>query len=212
MSDEIPLPIALLISGGGTTMVNLARHISEGRLDARIVAVVASNSRSAGIARAEELGFSHHVVERKTFDSVERFSGHIFDIVRQAGARLVCLGGFLSLLRIPEDYVGRVINIHPALLPAFGGKGMYGHHVHKAVLAHGCKVSGCTVHFADEHYDHGPIIAQRAVPVMEDDTPQSLAERVFGQECEVYPQVVQWFAEGRLKIDGRLVRVLSAKP
>src|SRR5207245_10586693 len=127
---------------------------------------------------------------------------------RDAHADLVCLGGFLQLVRVPEDFLGRVMNIHPALIPAFCGKGFYGHRVHEAVLAYGAKVSGCTVHFADNVYDHGPIVLQRTVAVLEDDTADSLAARVFEQECEAYPAAVQLFSEGRLKIEGRRVRVV----
>ena len=112
----------------------------------------------------------------------------------------------MQLLSIPDDYRGRILNIHPSLIPAFCGKGFHGRHVHEAVLAAGVKVSGCTVHFVDDEYDHGPIVAQRAVPVLEDDTPETLAERVFTQECEVYPEAVRLFAEGRLRIEGRRVR------
>jgi folate-dependent phosphoribosylglycinamide formyltransferase PurN len=115
----------------------------------------------------------------------------------------------LQLIQIPDDFLGRVMNIHPALIPAFCGKGFYGHHVHEAVLAYGAKITGCTVHFADNQYDHGPIILQRAVPVLDDDTPGSLAERVFAQECEAYPEAIRLFAAGRLRIQGRRVRVVS---
>ena len=101
---------------------------------------------------------------------------------------LICLAGFLSLYTIPDHYLGRVINIHPALLPSFGGKGMYGHFVHEAVLKTGCKVSGCTVHFTDNVYDHGPIIIQRTVPVLDDDTPDTLAARVFEEEKNRVPR------------------------
>jgi folate-dependent phosphoribosylglycinamide formyltransferase PurN len=111
----------------------------------------------------------------------------------------------LQLLQVPDDFQGRVMNIHPALIPAFCGKGFYGHRVHEAVLADGAKVSGCTVHFVDNEYDHGPIILQRTVPVLDDDTPDSLAARVFVQECEAYPQAIKWFAEGRLRLEGRKV-------
>jgi folate-dependent phosphoribosylglycinamide formyltransferase PurN len=120
---------------------------------------------------------------------------------------LVCMAGFLSYWIIPERYLGRVMNIHPALLPAFGGEGMYGHHVHEAVLARGCKVSGCTVHFVNNRYDDGPIVLQRAVPVRAEDAPDDLAARVFEQECIAYPEAIRLFAEGRLRIEGRIVHI-----
>ena len=119
------------------------------------------------------------------------FSETIFDLCRKADVDLVTLAGFLCHLEIPDDFAGRVMNIHPALIPAFCGKGMYGEKVHAAVLERGCKVSGCTVHFADNEYDHGPIILQRAVPVLDDDTPDTLAARVFEQECEAYPEAIR---------------------
>jgi folate-dependent phosphoribosylglycinamide formyltransferase PurN len=149
-------------------------------------------------------------VDRKACASRDEFSERIFSLCRAAGVDLVCLAGFLQLLPIPDDFLLRVMNIHPALIPAFCGKGFYGHHVHEAVLAYGAKLSGCTVHFADNAYDHGPIILQRAVPVLDDDTPDSLAARVFEQECEAYPLAIRWFAEGRLELDGRRVLVRGA--
>src|SRR5262249_35150288 len=150
------------------------------------VLVVSSRSDAYGIQRAETAGLPTVVVERKAYASPEAFSARIFDHCREVKAELVCLAGFLQLIRVPEDFQNRVMNIHPALIPAFCGKGYYGHHVHEAALAHGVKVSGCTIHFADNQYDHGTIILQRAVPVLEGDTPDTLAARVFSQECEAY--------------------------
>lgn len=128
---------------------------------------------------------------------MEEFSERIFAHCREACAGLVCMAGFLQLVRVPDDYLGRVMNIHPALIPAFCGKGYYGHRVHEAVLAYGVRVSGCTVHFADNEYDHGPIILQRRVPVRDDDTADTLAQRVFAEECEAYPEAIRLYAEGR---------------
>ena len=125
----------------------------------------------------------------------------------QAGVDLVVMGGFLKRLTIPDDFANRVINIHPALIPAFCGKGFYGHHVHEAVLEYGAKLSGCTVHFADNQYDHGPVILQKAVPVLDDDTPDTLAARVFEAECEAYPEALQLIAAGRVQVEGRRVRI-----
>jgi folate-dependent phosphoribosylglycinamide formyltransferase PurN len=116
----------------------------------------------------------------------------------------------LQLVRIPDDYMGRVLNIHPALIPAFCGKGYHGRHVHEAVLASGVKLTGCTVHFADNEYDNGPIIVQRACEVRDDDTPETLAGRVFAEECEAYPEAIRLLAEGRLRIDGKRVRVIPS--
>ncbi len=123
---------------------------------------------------------------------------------------LVVMGGFLKRVTIPEDFTNRVTNIHPALIPAFCGRGYYGHRVHEAVLEYGAKLSGCTVHFADNQYDHGPVILQKAVPVLDDDTPESLAARVFEAECEAYPEALQLIADGRVRVEGRRVRILPA--
>lgn len=182
--------LAVLISGGGTTMVNLAQRIRDGRLDASIAVVIASREDAPGLRRAAELNLPAMAVGRAGYDSPEAFSKAVFQLARDAGADLVCLAGFLSLLTIPDDFAGRVINIHPALLPSFGGPGMYGRRVHEAVLAAGCRVSGCTVHLADQTYDTGPILVQRCCPVLDDDTPETLAARVFEEECEAYPEAI----------------------
>jgi formyltetrahydrofolate-dependent phosphoribosylglycinamide formyltransferase len=201
------LRLAVLASGGGTTLQNLLDRCAEGRLSARIVLVVSNKRDAFALQRAHRAGATTAVVERKQAGSLEEFSRRIFGHCRDAQADLVCMAGFLQMVRVPEDYEGRVMNIHPALIPAFCGKGYYGQHVHESVLAAGAKVSGCTVHFADNEYDHGPIIAQRCVPVLDDDTPETLAHRVFEQECQAYPEAIQLFAQGRLQIDGRRVRI-----
>jgi formyltetrahydrofolate-dependent phosphoribosylglycinamide formyltransferase len=201
------LSLAFLISGSGTTLQNFLDRIADGRLRARVVQVVSSRADAFGLERARRAGVPAAVVERKGCPSTEEFSRRIFELCRAAGADLCLLAGFLQLVLIPDDYRGRVLNIHPALIPAFCGKGYYGHRVHEAALAAGVKVSGCTVHFADNQYDHGPIILQRVVPVLDDDTPDSLAARVFEQECESYPEAVRLFAEGRLHVEGRRVRI-----
>lgn len=205
-----PIRLAVLLSGSGTTLQNLLDRIADGRLAAAIAVVVSNHADVRGLWRAEQAGIPTAVVRRVDHASVEEFSERIFEHVRKHRAGLVCLAGFLQLVRVPEDFLGRVMNIHPALIPAFCGKGFYGHHVHEAVLASGVKITGCTVHFADNEYDRGPVILQRAVPVMDNDTPETLAARVFEQECEAYPEAIRLFAEDRLKIEGRRVRVLPA--
>ncbi len=204
---ESPLRIAVLISGGGTTLRNLIEKIDAGELDVRIVLVVSSSPSAGGLQYAEKAGIPIAVVRRKEHDSREQFSGAVFDHCRRAGARLVVFGGFLKQTTIPDDFTNRVVNIHPALIPAFCGKGFYGHHVHEAVLEHGVKVSGCTVHFVDNEYDHGPIILQKAVPVADDDTPETLAARVFGAECKAYPEVLRMIAAGRVSVEGSRTRI-----
>lgn len=206
-----PIRLAVLLSGGGTTLQNLLDRIAAGTLRAEIAVVVANKADAFGLTRARQAGISAFVVERKSCASREEFSAHIFEHCRQAGVDLVCLAGFLQLLHIPDDFLNRAMNIHPALIPAFCGKGYHGLAVHRAALEAGVKVSGCTVHFADNEYDRGPIIAQRVVPVLDDDTPESLAARVFAAECEAYPDAIQWFAQGRLRVEGRRVKVLSSE-
>jgi formyltetrahydrofolate-dependent phosphoribosylglycinamide formyltransferase len=203
--------LAVLVSGGGTTLQNLLDRSAEGRLPARVLLVVSSDPHAGALERARRAGVAGAVVERRQAGSREEFSRRIFDLCRQAGADLVCLAGFLQLLLIPDDFQHRVLNIHPALIPAFCGKGYYGRHVHEAVLAYGAKVSGCTVHFADNQYDHGAILLQKVVRVLEDDTPETLAARVFAQECEAYPEAIQLIADGRIRVDGRRVRILEPR-
>jgi len=203
-----PIRLVVLVSSGGTTLQNLLDRIADGRLRAEIAVVISNNSDAFALERARRDSIPAVVVERKTAGSLSEFSRRIFEQCRQARTDLVCLAGFLQLIEVPDDFRGRVMNIHPALIPAFCGKGFYGHHVHEAALASGAKVSGCTVHFADNEYDHGPIILQRTVPVLDDDTADRLAQRVFGQECEAYPEAIRLFAEGKLKIEGRRVRIL----
>lgn len=202
-----PVRLACLLSGGGTTMQNLADRIAAGSLRAQVVLAVASNDKAFGITRAEQMGVPCPVIRRKDFASTEAFSAAVFQSVEAAGADLVCLCGFLSLLRIPEHWLGRVMNIHPGLLPAFGGQGMHGHHVHEAVIAHGAKLSGCTVHFADNTYDTGPILVQRSCAVLAGDTGEALAVRVFQEECAAYPEAITAWAEGRIRMDGRVAKV-----
>lgn len=202
-----PLRIVVLISGGGTTLRNLIGKRAAGELNAEIVAVVSSSADAQGLRYAELAGIPAAVIDRKQFQSHPEFSRAVFDRCREAKADLVVMGGWLKLVEVPDDFIGRVINIHPALIPSFCGKGMYGPSVHAAVLAHGAKLSGCTVHFVDNQYDQGPIIAQRSVPVLDTDTPQSLAARVFAVECELYPYVINQIAAGRVRVDDGMVRL-----
>lgn len=197
-----PIRLGVLISGGGTTMLNFLEKMEAGELPAEISLVIASRADCRGVERAKAAGLRCEIVSRRDYDSIQPFSDRIFELCREAEIDLVTFAGFLSLVLIPDDFQHRVMNIHPSLIPAFCGKGFYGHHVHEAVLERGAKVSGCTVHFADNEYDHGPIIVQQAVPVRDDDTPDSLATRVFGAECEAYPEAIRRFATGRLHVDG----------
>lgn len=207
-----PIRLGVLISGTGTTFANLLHCIEAGDLRAEITIVIASRPDCGGLERARTAGIRSEVVSRKACSGVDDFSERIFALLREAQVELVVLSGFLSLIRIPDDFANRVMNIHPALIPAFCGKGLYGITVHETVLARGVKISGCTVHFADNLYDHGPIIVQKAVPVLEGDSPQSLAARVFKAECEAYPDAIQLFADARLEVIGSRVRILDVAP
>ncbi len=205
-----PLRLAVFISGGGTTLRNLLEKIAAGQLDAEVRLVVSSNSKAGGLEIAKEAGIPTQVVLRRDYADDAAFSKPLFEAVRAADVHVVVLGGFLKRIRVPDDFVGRVLNIHPALIPAYCGEGFYGRRVHEAVLAAGEKQSGCTVHFVDDEYDHGPIILQRTVEVRADDTPESLAARVFASECEAYPEALRLFAAGRLHIEGSRVRIDDA--
>ena len=203
-----PIRLGVLISGGGTTLVNLQEKIRTGRLNAEVSVIVASRAESAGLTRAAAEGLECRVVSRGSYQSVREFSDAVFDLLRMADVDLVVLAGFLSLLEIPDDFRFRVLNIHPSLIPAFCGHGFFGHRVHEAAIGRGVKISGCTVHFADNEYDHGPIILQRSVCIPDGATPDELASLVFEQECEAYPEAIRLFALGRIVINGRCVSIL----
>jgi phosphoribosylglycinamide formyltransferase 1 len=198
-----PLRLAVLISGSGSTLRNILERVRDGRLrGVEVVGVVASKP-CGGLQHAADFGVPAVVVERctpgTTFDAPE-FSARVTAALDTWQPDLIVLGGFLSLYLLPPHYQGRAINIHPSLLPAFGGPGMYGDRVHAAVLASGTKVTGCTVHLASDEYDGGAILAQRTVPVLEGDTVESLGARVRAAEAELYPTVIQWFADGRVQV------------
>lgn len=203
-----PINLAVLVSGSGTTLQNLIDLIDQHRLQAKITQVIGSRREIKGVDRAIEAGLPTAVVPRKDFPDTSSFSTEVFSLIDQAGVDLICCAGWLSLLDVPQRWSGKIMNIHPALLPSFGGKGMFGLHVHEAVIAYGCKVSGCTVHFLDNTYDTGPIILQRVCPVFDDDTPHTLAARVFEEEKIAYPQAITLFAQGRLQIQGRRVHIV----
>ncbi|MFN8628216.1 MAG: phosphoribosylglycinamide formyltransferase [Candidatus Binatia bacterium] len=208
-SPATPVRLAVLLSGSGTTLQNLVDRIADGRLSARIAVVIGSRPDVRGVERARHAGIPTEVVARKEFADLDRFNDALHAALDRYAFDLVVLAGFLSPFQLRGRYTGRVLNVHPALIPAFCGQGYYGVHVHRAVLEAGVKVSGCTIHFADDRYDSGPIILQRAVPVLDDDTPETLAARVHEIENELYPEAIRLWAEGRLEIVGRRVRVTS---
>jgi phosphoribosylglycinamide formyltransferase 1 len=201
------LPIAVLISGGGTTLRNLIEKERGGELPVEFRLVISSNPQAQGLAFATEANIPTLVVEKQKGLSESEFSRAIFDPICESGAELVVMGGFLKHVPIPPDFENRVINIHPALIPAFCGQGLYGLRVHESVLEYGAKVSGCTVHFVDNEYDHGPIILQHTVPVLDDDTPAVLQTRVFEQECHALPEAIRLIAARRVLVEGRRVRI-----
>ncbi len=201
--------LAILISGGGTTLQNIIDKINDNTLNARIQVVVCNSPDAYGIKRAEQNSIPTVIVQHKDHDQPETFSNAIIKEIEKYPVDLIILAGFLHLFKIPDAYAGKVMNIHPGLIPSFCGKGYYGHHVHKAAIERGVKISGCTVHFVDNEYDCGPIIIQRAVNVNFDDTPDTLAQKVFKEECIAYPEAILLFAEGKLKIKERKVRILN---
>ena len=203
------LRLACLISGGGRTLLNLADFIDAEKLNASIELVISSRTDVAGVERARARGFNTLVVRRKDFHTDDAMHDAISKQLRERNIDLVCLCGYLRMFRVDESFRGRVMNIHPALLPSWGGPGMYGDAVHRAVLGSGAKESGCTVHFVDERYDMGPIILQRKVPVLPGDDEHTLAARVFEQECIAYPEAIKLFGEGRLSLQGDRVVVAS---
>lgn len=206
-----PLRLAVLLSGSGSTLQNLIDRIVAGELNAQILCVVSSRADAYGLVRAADHRIPSALVPRKEFPDTAAFSAAVWAEIRKYEVDLVVLAGFMSLLNVPEDFTNRIVNVHPALIPAFCGKGMYGHHVHEAVIEYGVKVTGVTVHFANAEYDEGPIILQAVVPVLDDDTPDTLADRVQAKEREVYPQAIQMIAEGRVTVEGRRVKISDKK-
>lgn len=206
-----PINMAVLLSGSGRTLQNFIDLSDAGKLDAQVSVVISSREDAYGLERAKVRGIPAVTVASRDYTDFKLMSEAIAAELEKHPVDLIAMAGFMCLFWIPERFLGCTMNIHPALIPCFCGKGYYGHRVHEAVLEHGCKVSGCTVHFADNEYDRGPIIIQKTVPVLDDDTPDTLAARVFEKECEAYPEAVQLFAEGRLKIEGRRVRVLRGE-
>lgn len=208
---QSPLRIAVLISGSGTTLKNLLERIKANQLDVEIRCVVSSHQNAKGIQYAIDNDIPSEVLRPKDFASAEEYRDRLFGYCDEHDVSMVVMGGFIKHVLIPERYDFRVLNIHPSLIPAFCGQGFYGSRVHDSVLQYGCKVSGCTVHFVDNEYDHGPIVLQKPVPVRPDDSPQTLAARVFKQECDAYPEALQAIAEGRVSVEGRMIRV-AAEP
>jgi phosphoribosylglycinamide formyltransferase-1 len=205
-----PLKLAVLISGSGRTLKNFLDLAAEGQLPVDVRLVISSSPTAGGLQYAVDATVPTEIFVRKNFTSAQAYGDAIFAACRAAGVDYVAMAGFLKLAPVPDDFAGRVVNIHPSLIPAFCGHGMYGHRVHEAVLDYGAKVTGVTVHFVDNEYDAGPIIWQQPVPVFDDDSAETLAARVFEAEKEAYPHVLQLLAAGRIKLEGRRVRIVAS--
>lgn len=200
------MKLGILISGGGTTFLNLERRIREGKLAASIACVISSSGKAQGLTRAQELSYPTAAVVRSRYGDEAAFSAAIDAELRNHGAELVILAGFLKRYLPAPQFQGRTLNIHPSLIPAFCGHGYYGMKVHEGVWARGCKVSGCTIHLVDAEYDAGPIVLQRTVALVGEDTPEDIRRKVFEAECEAYPEAIQLFVEDRISIvDGRVL-------
>jgi phosphoribosylglycinamide formyltransferase-1 len=201
--------LAVFASGGGTNFQAILDAIADGDLSAQPACCLSSTPDAGALTRAERHGIPTAVLEPSEYDNAQSFGSAMLDVLDRYDVTFVALAGYM--LKIPsnvvEAYRGRMTNVHPALLPAFGGKGMYGMHVHEAVLDYGVHWSGATVHLVDEEYDHGPIVLQEPVPVYADDTPQTLADRVKAVEHKLYPEALRLFAQGRIQFDGRTVRI-----
>jgi len=204
-----PVRLAVLLSGEGTSLENLFERIDAGTLAARVEIVVASKKSAGGLERARRRGVPAVAVARRDHPDPREFNDAVHAELERFEIDLVACLGFLSPFETRGKFDGRAINVHPALIPAFSGKGFYGRHVYDAVLESGVKLTGATVHFVDAQYDCGPIIAQEAVEVLDTDTAASLAERVQAVERRLVPKVIDWFGRGQLAIEGRRVRILD---
>jgi len=206
--------IGVLVSGhsGGTNFQAILDAIARDDLHAQVALLVSTNHEHGAVARAHQAHVKTMVLPPENAASQEEWDHRVADKLYQEGVSVVCLAGYLRFISpvLLEAFPQRILNVHPALLPSFGGQGMYGLRVHRAVLDHGCKLSGCTVHFVDGRYDTGPIIAQACVPVEESDTPETLAARVQMQEHRLYPQCIEWVVSGRLRLEGRRVRRITS--
>ena len=201
------LRVAVLLSGNGSSLENLLEHIDSGQVNAEVVVVVCSKEEAFGLERARRRRIPAIAVSRKKYPDGKEFNDHVHAALAPYDVELVALLGFLSLFELRGKYEGRSINVHPALIPAFCGRGFYGRRVYEAVLESGVKLSGATVHLSDDEYDEGPILLQEAVPVLEDDTVESLAQRVQAAERRLVPQAVQLFADGRVRVEGHRARI-----
>jgi phosphoribosylglycinamide formyltransferase-1 len=202
--------IGVLASGGGTNLQSIIDSCEREEIDGEVVVVISNVPEASALERARKHGIDAFAFPHKNLTR-EQHEADIIECLEQHRVDLVCLAGYLRVLTplLINKYAGRLMNTHPALLPSFGGVGMHGLNVHKAVLDYGCKVSGCTIHFVTLDVDGGPIILQKSVPVQENDSPEILQERILKEEHKLFLRAIELFAKGKLKIDGRRVRILE---
>ena len=203
MAKEI---LGVLCSGRGTNLQSILAAVDSGQIPAPVGVVLTDKPDAKALERAEKAGIPHSCVDGKAYADKQAFEEALVEKLRAHGVTLVILAGFMRILSpyFVQEFPGRILNIHPSLLPSFGGA-----HAHRDVLAYGVKVSGCTIHFVDEGMDSGPIILQTAVPVLDSDDEDTLAARVLEQEHKLYPRAIELFLNGKLKIEGRKVRILE---
>lgn len=207
------LRLGVLVSGGGSNLQSIIDHCNSGYLPAEVAIVISSKEGAYALERAKRHNISYAVVDPKKFPTKEAYEDELIKLLKSSNVGLVVLAGFLKVLspHFVNAFQDKIMNIHPSLIPAFCGEGFYGERVHKAVLDYGVKITGVTVHFVDEGTDTGPIILQRAVPVLDDDTPEILAQRVLKEEHKIYPEAIKLFAQGRLQIHGRKVKIVKGE-
>ncbi len=207
--------IAVLVSGGGTNLQALIDAEKRGELgNGKITLVLSSKPDVYALQRAADNGIASKVLSRKDFEDISAYSRALADALTEAEADLVVLAGFLTIIdeQVYERFPNRILNVHPALIPSFAGKGYYGLHVHEAALAKGVKVSGATVHIVTPECDAGPIVLQKAVPVLEGDTPETLQRRIMERaEWKILPRAVRLFCDGRLEVKDGIVKIKRAR-
>ncbi len=208
-----PIRLAVFASGRGSNLESIINNINAGRLDAKVVVVISNNSKSGALELARNNNIAAHHISRIQFETEESFIIHVLEVLKKYNTQLIVLAGYMKKVpvKIIQTFKHRILNIHPALLPSFGGKSLYGKYVHEAVLEYGCKVSGATVHIVDEEYDTGPPVYQQCVPVHNDDTPETLAARILKVEHEIYPKAIQLFAENRVTVQGRITIIADSQ-
>ncbi|MBN1464422.1 phosphoribosylglycinamide formyltransferase [candidate division KSB1 bacterium] len=206
-----PIRIVAFASGNGSNVRAIYDNIQRGSLSADLVGVISNNSGCGALQFARENSIPALHISLRQFSTAAAYEERLLNVLHERAPDLIVLAGYMKMM--PESIVrafkNRMLNIHPALLPSFGGRGLYGHLVHEAVLDYGCKVSGVTVHLVDAEYDTGPPVLQRCVPVLDDDTPETLASRVLQEEHKIYSDAIQLFAEKRVQISGRSVRICA---